>query len=167
MHKTPAKSERLFLYSSFNSNEHVAHSGTELPAAVPQHTVHPVAQLGYAMIFRIPIEAHNQTNHLVWADTMLIHILIVTDAGIGIPYRHNPVQHILTVIPLVQRQIILFQFFRQRRKHYAVNILTEHRQHAGTLRLELHRFSLAQLFPNQGHQRLQPKGFFTQEIRVH
>ena len=79
---------------------------------MPESAVEFIAKLVHAVLFFTATERSDKGDHLIMAKTMFKNELVVADAGVALPCFDDAVKNILSVLSLVQGQIILFQFLR-------------------------------------------------------
>jgi hypothetical protein len=101
---------------------------------MPEPTIQPAGRLFYTVIGFSSVKARNKGQKLFLADAGFFCKLIVTHTGIGILHPNDPMKDIFSVLPLIQRQIIFFQFSRHRRQYNTVDPLPEHGEHTDSFR---------------------------------
>lgn len=134
---------------------------------MPNSTIQFMADGSNIPAFLAAVKSRNNRNHLPMFHPWFINKLIIANAGIGLPHPNDTMQHILSVFPLIERQIIFLQLLRQRGQHNAIDPLSQHGQHAGTMGFKSHRSSGLQLFEDQRHQLFQLILFFSKGIHFH
>jgi len=72
---------------------------------IPEAAVNTIDRVFNAISLVCPIEGCYHRNQLILPNTGLGGELIITYAGICLPCLYDTVKDILTVIPLIQRQI--------------------------------------------------------------
>ena len=72
----------------------------------------------------------------------LLDRLVIAHAGIGFPHPDDPVQDVLPVVTLIQRQVMLFQPSGNRRNRYRIQTLPQHWQHTDASGRKAHTSSL-------------------------
>ena len=140
---------------SFQPADPPAPKMTQATAVMPEPAVAPIAKFIHTVELISPVKPGHNGDHLVMPQSRFKIKLIIADTGIPLPRLHDPVQNIVSIVPLVQGQVILFQLLRPRRQHDAVNSLPQHRQHADPPGRKLHRLPRSQILPDQGHQLIQ------------
>lgn len=132
---------------------------TDRTGVVPESAVQLISPVLHRPQPVTPVKCTHHGDHPVMADTLFKLKLIVTNAGVGIIHRNDPMQNILSIRPLVERQIKLPQLPGCGRKHHAVHSLPEHGQHADPPGRKPNVLSCCQMFPDQRHHLFQRKLF--------
>ena len=83
----------------------------------PNPTISLIPKALRRVFFSLTHKVRYYCNHLIMADSLFRHKLIVPHAGIVIPHLYNPVKDVLTVLPLIERQVVFFEFIRQGRQY--------------------------------------------------
>ena len=86
----------------------------QMPAVIPKAAIQSVRKFLNRMLFFTSGKACHNGDHLVMPDSLFFGKLIIAHAGIIVAGFYDPVQNKLTVIPPVKREVIFFQFLRQR-----------------------------------------------------
>ena len=118
----------------------------------------------------LPVSAakcRDNGDHLILPQTGLRGELVVAHTGVGFSHAHDPVQHIVAVVPAIEGEVILFQLIRQGGQDHAVLPLAQHGQHTGPPGGKPDAVAQGQAFQDQGHQVIQRIYFFRQGIHCH
>ena len=97
---------------------------------MPDSAIYLVSKIIYAILSALSGKGGNHGYDLLILYTLFLFILIVTDAGVGIPYTDDAVEYILSVTTAVEDDVILFQLVGFRTQKDLVKSVTEHRVHA-------------------------------------
>ena len=103
---------------------------------MPKAAIEFIPQAVHRPVFLVPVVTGDYSNHPLVPHTFFVLELVISNADIGIvlPKAYNPMQYILTIRALIQRQVILFQLPVHRRQHHTVDPLPQHRHHADPTR---------------------------------
>ena len=76
---------------------------------MPQATIAFIAETGDRVVGFVPVKTGDHSDQLFLAYMMFVGKLVITAAGVPIPYLHDPVEHILAVPSSVKGQIVFFK----------------------------------------------------------
>ena len=78
---------------------------------MPKSAINAIAYRIYRMILAVSAEGSYHGDHLIMAQTFFDCELIVADTAVKLADTDDSVKYILSVIALIERQIVFFQFF--------------------------------------------------------